>query len=708
MSPRSPAAPGSTSARRQRALWERTSIQGLLAAALALLACAWLARMVIDSEWVMDADEAVHAVEALRRFDRLEHGRIGQFLVDSYLPERWQPPVQDHVRWYAIVHSWSLLPAFALLGPSDVSARLVSVLYLLASCGLVFALARRLAPRAPAWGGFAAVALLLSAPNVITFTPQALTEPCTLFWCLLALYAYVRFVETPQAGRRAVLTGTALAVCVLTKYDHGILLGVCLGVAELVRLRGRVDQLLKSPALWVFAIPVLTLGLWLAHPDKLQAFRDTLAHPAYGTWRVIAAEFLGSWIYEYTSSLGALALIGVTFVLAWRRLDDPRLRAVWIYAALSALLLTLRARFHFRYNLIEVPVFFVLAGALAPDALWRLAGWMASAAPPGLRRTAVLGSIGGALTLGFTWIAVGQPGLVQRFLRALLGPLLGDTPGRFGLSRSAEEYALELQAGLQGYLSLCGISVLTLGAALLGLAAWAGLASLGHLPRARHLRALLVTLGLATLPGTADFWSRADAAVRWEWEGTPELQGLMAKVAQDTPLPATVLLGGGWDQLTNNTLRWYLLTRHLKPRPAYDDVQVVGDMIGSLVLGEAPRIAWWARVLREEPIARLPERVVLLDWREDFLYEEDLGPEVALYRAILEQREAYERRTSTAFDGLGLGLEVWTRRAAQVPPLSEPRGAAASSGTDPSQRSTTGRWSISDRSWRHLDCPWPR
>jgi Dolichyl-phosphate-mannose-protein mannosyltransferase len=700
-----PAQPLPPSAERSAQPWAGPSLPALLALLIALAACGWLAREVAESQWVMDADEAVHAVEALRRFDRLEHGRIAQFLIDSYLPERWQPPVQDHVRWYAIVHSWSMLPAFALFGPSDVSARMVSVVYLLASCWVLYALAKRLAPSRPEWAGLVAVGLLLTAPNVITFTPQALTEPCTLFWCLLALLAYVHFVEQPDVRRRAVLAGAALATAILTKYDHGLLLIVCLGAAELVRFGGRAHRMLVSPSLWVFLIPAVVLGLWLAHPAKLQAFLDTLEHPAYGTWRVIVAEFAGSWVYESSSSFGALALIAATFAFARTRLSDARLRAVWMYALLSAVLLTLRARFHFRYNLIELTAFFALAGAMTPAAFESAARWMADCAARKRHLLGLVLGLAGTLVLSLAWLAIDQPQRVGALLRGVLSAILGDTPGRFGLSRPAVEYAQSLQDALAGATKLCGVSAITLGAALLALGAWSAMASAGT-ARGLHHRVLSTVTLLAILPGAAAFWARAQGAVRWEWEATPALHELIAKVADQVPVPGKVLLGGGWDQLANNTLRWYLLTRELKPRPSFDDVQVVGDMIGSLVLPEAPRIEWWARELREAPVAECPERVVLLDWRDDFLYREDIGPEVPLYRAILEQRRCYELAERVPFDELGLDLEVWRRRSESVPPLLEPKGAAAASGTSPQKRATVGRWSISDRSWRHLDCPW--
>jgi hypothetical protein len=110
---------------------------------LAFSACAVLASIVRATRWTMDADEAVHAIEGLRLFDDLAAGRWLDFARDTYFPERWHPPVDDHLRWYPFVHAWSVLPAFLLFGPSDFSARLPSVVFLFATALVFFALGER-------------------------------------------------------------------------------------------------------------------------------------------------------------------------------------------------------------------------------------------------------------------------------------------------------------------------------------------------------------------------------------------------------------------------------------------------------------------------------------------------------------------------------------------------------------------------------------
>lgn len=667
-----------------------------LAALLALAMCGWLALQAAESRWVLDADEAVHAVEALRRFDRLEHGELGTFLVESYFPERWQPPVQDHVRWYGIVHSWSILPSFFLLGPSDFSVRLPSLLYLLGSFAVIFLLARSLAPRHGDWAGLAAVALLLSAPNVLTFAPQSLTEACVFFWCYATLYAYVGFARAPESLGRALLTGALLAVSLLAKYDHGLLMFACLGLAETVRARGDVVAMLRSRVVPLFAVPTVVFGLWLAHPEKWAAFQDALSHPAYGSWRVIAANVPASLLLEYTSSLAGLALLSCALFAGLRPLRDPALRGVWIYAMSACLLLVVRARFQFRYHLVEVPALLVLAGALLPSWIEGLdRGSNVRRRLPGLAAAGLAAALLSAV--GVLWA---RPDVVHGLFEAVLTPLLA--AASLGLSRTPPEYAAEFTGALTRVLLMTRVSLLAGAAALALLACW-WLRSAG--PGSAR-RWWLGALALSFLPGTFAFWTRLPGMVRWEWEGSPALHGVLADVARHSPREGTLLLGGGWDQLTNNTLAWHLKTTYLEPRPRYDDLRVVGDMIGSLVLPEEPRVEHWAEVLRSGGADALPERVVLLEPRDDFLYREVVGPECDLYRAILEQRGGYERVHAASFEDLGLGLEIWARGPRAAPPLDAPTGAAARGPLTPSGRVTEGRWRIGDKAWRHLDSPW--
>src|SRR5262245_23667781 len=208
-------------------------LAGLLAAA----ACLDLGLVVHATRWTMDADEAVHAIEALRLHEHLERGELGAFLVDSYFPERWQPPVDPHLRWYPCLHAWLTLPSFALLGVSDFTARLPSVVLLFLTSLVFFALGARLARSLRAASGLTASLLVLAAPNLLTFSAQCLIGTAVLFACFLALLAYLWSLDRDHPPGRAVLAGLALAAAILTKYDHGGVLAASLGLCELLRVR---------------------------------------------------------------------------------------------------------------------------------------------------------------------------------------------------------------------------------------------------------------------------------------------------------------------------------------------------------------------------------------------------------------------------------------------------------------------------------------
>ena len=680
-----------------------------LALAAALAACAFLARTVQTTDWTMDADEAVHAIESLRRYEALRKGELLTFVEQSYFPERWQPPVQDHVRWYPIVHSWSLLPFFALGGPSDVTARLPSILYLLGTCLVFFALARRLAPRddgdGASWAGAAAVVLVLSAPNLITFAPQSLIAACTVFWSWLALYGYVHFVGEPGSLRRGVVAGSLLAIAIVTKYDHGLLLMACLGVAELVRFRWRPLALMGSPSLALFAIPTAAFGFWICHPEKLAAFLDTLAHPAYGAPRVIALNLLASWFLEYTSSVAVVALAVAAWVAGLRRWRDPAVRGVWLYATLTTVLLVSRARFQFRYNIVEAPAMLVLIAAFLPTWVHGVSRRLASLDVRGRVRAGVLGAVAGLVLLSALFLVDHRPEVLRGALTSVFDTIRGLRSDGWGLGRPTGEYVEEMMSGLGGASTLVGGSVLGAAIALLGLGVWLLLPrSQSSRDPAWHRPALLAALALAVLPGTVQFWRRAPDAIRWEYECSPRLGPVIELVQDRIPAESRVLLGGGWDQLTNNTLRWYLLTDRPEARTAYDDLQVVGDMIGSLVLPENPRIEYWTGVLAHGEASELPDHLVLIEPGEDFLYRTPLGPEVPMYRAVLERRPAYRSLVRREFEDLDCRVEILERLDEVPAPL--PEGSVPTTVPDepPTFVGLEG-WNVRDDAWRHLRSP---
>lgn len=76
--------------------------------------------------------------------------------------------------------------------------------------------------------------------------------------------------------------------------------------------------------------------------------------------------------------------------------------------------------------------------------------------------------------------------------------------------------------------------------------------------------------------------------------------------------PMGRILLGSWDQLSNNSLRWYLLTRDPDDGLPFADVRVVGEKVGTVVFPPEPRIVHWAQTLGTGTTEQLPDTVVLI------------------------------------------------------------------------------------------------
>ncbi len=691
---------------RRAATWLALGVSILLAASL----CVHLSRVLRATGWSMDADEAVHAVEALRLYEHLEHGRLLDFARDSYFPERWHPPVNPHVRWYPPVHAWCVAPFFAVLGPSDLSARLPSVFFLFGTCLVFFALARRLARGSPALSGLLAVILVLSAPNLLTFSAQSIVAGASVFFCFLALLAYLRSLERGHSLRgRSLVAGFLLGIAVLTKYDHGGVLAVCIGLSELWRVRFDPRKLLRGGAAWLFLVAGGMVVAWFAHPDKLASLVDSARHPFFGTPRTILFDFVLTWIVEYGSGIavGALAFLAAIFLS--RRLSDPAVRVVWIWGVISLVFYALRGRFHFRYNIVEAPIFLLMLAVVLPDLVERV---RARLTDPKLRRRTALGVVlwfTGALGTLAGLIAAVAPARVFELARGPARWFHGLRNDHWGLRIAPDEYVDHFASSHAEFVSFFGssltsvaIAVFVLGAATL---TWR------YLPATRRNSVFVVwaAVAVAVLPGVARLCSQLRGMVEWELEGHPELIQLQDFVIRNAPPGEVVLLGGGWDQLTNNGLRWYRVTRALDGRPPLGSVEVVGDMIGSAVFPPEPRIAWWAERLATAPGAELPRRLVLVEPGPQFLYRTRFGPEVAIYDEIVRARRSYEEIAQRTFPVLGCTVRV-LRREGEPPPIDPPTELLERHGvrTDlvgpESSRYWVGEggWSLRDESLRHF------
>jgi 4-amino-4-deoxy-L-arabinose transferase-like glycosyltransferase len=686
-------------------------------AALGLMAavCLVLAFDAGTSNWVMDADEAVHAVEGLRLFDALVHGEWMGFLERLYFPERWQAPVQDHLRWYGGVHKLSLLPSFALLGQNESGARLISVVWLALAWWGLLKLAQRVALRDEGWTVLGASLLLAGCPNLLTFAPQCLIETSALATAVLAFLAYLRFLDRLGDPWAAVRAGLALGLAVLTKYDHGLILVASLGSAELWRARGSPRALWVDRSWLLFASAAACFAAWVAHPDKWTAFLDTLEHPAYGNPRELVLNPLASLLVELTSAPAAAAALLVAWGFGARAARTPKLRALWLYASLSAVLLAVRGRFQFRYHYVEMAFALVLVAVLVPEWIARWCARLESAAAVGEQgrrdrsvraAAAVFALIAVASALVLIWQAR-NPGGFQNAVRALVERPLAFLAPRLGLRASARDHALDVARGAEALVQLLrgGLLGAALAAALAACLCWT--AGRGQLPHhATRERWAWVAL-LALVPGGMDFARTLPQRVNFEYEAAPILRKVLEYVRHSAAGRRRVLLAGGFDQLANNTLRFELLCRPEHGAPRFDDVEVVGDMIGSLVLPPGPRIEHWSAILREAGESEQPDLVLILEPHAEFHYHLSVLAAAEEYRQAMQARGGWRPLPSAprAFPELGCTVELWERDRAQ------PLGPAAPRAGDPAEFERVVRsvgeagWRVRDDAWRHLRNP---
>jgi hypothetical protein len=282
------------------------------------------------------------------------------------------------------------------------------------------------------------------------------------------------------------------------------------------------------------------------------------------------------------------------------------------------------------------------------------------------------------------WLA--HPGGLFGQFAALFRWLYAHGPKHLGLKLDAERYIRYLATLRGGFedvqyaVLIASAGILVVGVALVVRRDW--------LPRAL-IAGLLVTFA----PGAVRLWIRAPRMVDWEIGGSPALHEVIDLVAARTPPRAGILLGGAWNNLANNTLRWYLLTGY-GPR-AFEDIHVWGATIGSIVLRPEPRVAYWAGQLSSAPATTLPDAVALITPLENFPMHLDLDQDSAVYRQVLSARPQYRLAVNQEVPRAACRVEVYRR----APDAAEPP-VTASAELPPPVEVGKGGWIVSEDAWR--------
>ncbi len=332
--------------------WVRLSL-------LAVTLAGFLLRLPLLTAFPFREDEAIYSVWALHLWQ-----------VDPLALHVWpdKPPL----------FLWILGGAFALLGPSEASARLVNVLASSLSIPLAAAIAQR-------WGG--RTAALLTAlffalnPFAISFAATAYTDPMLVLFGLLAVDA---------AGRRRTFwAGLWLGAAIMTKQQGLLFVPLVIGGWRLAVGNYRNSHFILHTSHFTLLLGLALITLPILYWDSLRwsvaPSPWDLSVRNYGgfalapihTWPTRAAEWL-SLLWYFTASwplwIGLMAGGGWRVAIRKSQFTIHNSQFLWPFAFLAFHIVTTTQVWD-RYLLPLVPVFCISAGILVAAALPRMAVW---------------------------------------------------------------------------------------------------------------------------------------------------------------------------------------------------------------------------------------------------------------------------------------------------------------------------------------------
>ncbi len=372
----------------------RRTLAFLIVLLLNLIVAAFLIDGVLGiAGYPFDADEANHALPALRMSNELRDGDLAGFAAEVGAQDFYPPGGAAR-----------LLPIFLTVGPSVNAARLASVVTLFLAVLVLFALAIEI-DREHGWvAGLAAALLTLTSRPLLLYAGLSMLETVGLLASLLFLWAYIRATKQPGTGRFLVVS-LLLAAVFLIKYSYGLVALATVGLSELLVL----PALLRQPAwpsgvarrwLPLFGPFALVLGAWFLSPGQLQSFfgyaQPLAAEEAWLSLRN-AIYYPRSLALHYSPSLLFAVVYAAALVWAALRWRDNAVRIVLLFFLFGmASVMFLNHPPNPRFIAPFAPAAHLLVGLMVAD-LWaaihaRQGRWQVAAV--GLAVVAVLAVVG--------------------------------------------------------------------------------------------------------------------------------------------------------------------------------------------------------------------------------------------------------------------------------------------------------------------------
>ncbi|MDQ3518656.1 MAG: hypothetical protein M3466_09650 [Gemmatimonadota bacterium] len=350
----------------------------VLAVLAAATLCGWAALVqLVPIAGIFRWDEAAHAMQGLLIAHDLRTGDWLAFLYDSYRQVYWPP-----------LHSWLAAAAFLVAGPSEASARAVSVLAYAILAPVLYVAGRHVVgtrPDAlehgqiwlrPAASGLIAAALALTSPTLLTHASQAMLESTGLLALAAAFLAFFRTTSPAARPIYYTLLGVTVLIAYFVKTNYGLLLLLALILflsAEWMVRPGRVTR--RQLAYAVVPMGVVWV-VWFMYPPKILSTWQALVNQP---WNADQASGLEWWLFypramlDMSGSPGILALFIAAWLTAVRR-GGRNVRFLVFFVGLQLLVAQVHQTKHLRHILPVFPALFLLSGFAVTEWWTRLRG----------------------------------------------------------------------------------------------------------------------------------------------------------------------------------------------------------------------------------------------------------------------------------------------------------------------------------------------
>jgi len=175
---------------------------------------------------------------------------------------------------WPFLHSWVAGAFLAIFGAGIEKARLASLIFLLPSVLLLFAICRRIFPENGGRIGLLAAILFASSPLILFFSATCMVEMLGTFLGLAFFWAYFSAIGD---GKKIfyLLAGLFLALLYLSKYNYGLLLLACVGADVFIQFwfeeKGRRASLLLNTLIIVVTFSA-AVGIWIAAGESKAKF----------------------------------------------------------------------------------------------------------------------------------------------------------------------------------------------------------------------------------------------------------------------------------------------------------------------------------------------------------------------------------------------------------------------------------------------------